>query len=329
MRRRTLGRTELEVSELSLGGLYLSSRGTGFEQAKQAITRAVEIGINYMDTAPAYMNSEAVIGEVLDTLDQKVIVSTKLGGFPDPFDPKSKDCLIRSIETSLKNFKRDYIDILMVHEPDRPGEFDWWDRCGPDLTGPVIELLEQLKKDGVIRYTGVGGTTAYEMANIVRFGNFDILLTAFQYSLLWREATIDLIPAAREKNMGIIIGSPLQHGALAARYDEELERGVQWLNSPRRKQMRRLYAYLDSIGLDIVEASLRFLISDSDVSTVLVGARSQEEVMKNAAIIAKGTLGQNVIKELDDIAAMVPFRPYEEPYNMPFGHGYKGPGKIH
>ena len=77
-------------------------------------------------------------------------------------------------------------------------------------------MLDELKKSGTIRFTGLGGTTAYEMAHIIRTGRFDVVLTAFNYSLLWREAAIEVIPAAKAQGMGIILGSPLQQGALVA-----------------------------------------------------------------------------------------------------------------
>ena len=75
--------------------------------------------------------------------------------------------------------------------------------------GPVMEVLDELKAEGVVKFIGLGGTTAYEMARIINTGKFDVLLTAFNYSMLWREAEIDVLPAAKAHNMGIIIGSPL------------------------------------------------------------------------------------------------------------------------
>jgi aryl-alcohol dehydrogenase-like predicted oxidoreductase len=192
----------------------------------------------------------------------------------------------------------------------------------------VLEVIDSLKKDGIIHYSGLGGTTAYEMANIIKLGNFDVVLTAFQYNLLLREAAIDIIPAAKERNMGIVIGSSLYHGALAKRYDDEVKDGAKWLSSPRRKQLLKLYEMLDETDMSIVEMSLRFLLSNPDISTALVGARSKEEIRSSVTIAEKGPLPEDVLKRLDEIAQMVPFRPYEEPYNMPFNKDYKGPGMI-
>ena len=86
----------------------------------------------------------------------------------------------------------------------------------------------------------------------------------------------------------------------------------------RRAQFQALYAYLDEINLPIAEAGLRFVLSNPDVHCVLMGARSAEEVESNVASVKKGPLTQEVLKRLDAIAAMVPFHPYEEPFNLPF-----------
>ncbi len=327
MKYRQLGKTGLQVSELSLGGLFVSSVGGEYEQAKCAIHRALELGVNYVDTAPSYRNSEEVFGRALEGVAAPYILSTKLGGRPQPFLPQDRNCLMRSVEESLRLLKRDYIDILMIHEPDRPGQYDWW--TDPlEYHGPVMEVLADLKKDGIIRYTGIGGTTAYEIVPIIRTGKFDVVLTAFNYSLLWREAEIEVLPAAKEMGMGIIIGSPLQQGALARRYDEEIEHGARWLSSPRRAQYRALYAFLDEIGMPLAEAGLRFVISNPDISCTLMGARSREEVEMNVAAVEKGPLPADIIKRLNEIAAMVPFRPFEEPFGPPFMREYKGPGKA-
>jgi aryl-alcohol dehydrogenase-like predicted oxidoreductase len=125
---------------------------------------------------------------------------------------------MESVKKSLRLLNRDRIDILMIHEPDRPAQYDWW--SDPErYHGPVMDVLEQLKDEGIIGFTGLGGTTAYELADIIRTDHFDVVLTAFNYSLLWREAEHEILPAANKLNMGIIIGSPLQQGALAHRYN--------------------------------------------------------------------------------------------------------------
>jgi len=215
----------------------------------------------------------------------------------------------------------------MIHEPDRPGQYDWWDDYDT-FHGPVVEVLEELKQEGIIRFTGLGGTTAYELARIMATGSYDVVLTAFNYSLLWREAQIAVLPEAKRQGMGVIAGSPLQQGALARRYDDEVNHGAPWLSPPRRAQYQALYTFLDEIGLPIAEVALRFVISNPDISTVLMGARSADEVEQNVAAVEKGPLPDEALARLDEIAAMVPFRPFEEPFGLPFGGQHHGPGRA-
>jgi len=326
MKKRVLGRTGLQVSEIGLGGAFISSfGGMPQEESVRAIRGALELGVNYVDTAPSYANSEEVLGIALEGVKQPCYLSTKLGGWPQPFDPKAKGALRASVERSLRLLRRDHIDILMIHEPDRPGLYDWWADYD-SFHGPAAELLAELKQEGIIRFTGLGGTTAYELPRVMATGFYDVVLTAFNYSLLWREAAIAVFPEAKKQNMGLIIGSPLQQGPLARRYDDEVRQGAPWLSPPRRAQYEALYDYLDEIGLPIAEVGLRFVLSNPEVATTLMGARSLAEVEQNIAAAEKGPLPPEVLNRLDEIAAMVPFRPFEEPFAMPFGRAYHGPG---
>jgi aryl-alcohol dehydrogenase-like predicted oxidoreductase len=320
-----LGKTGLQVSELGLGGLFISSFGAERQEARRAVHRALELGVNYIDTAPGYHDSEEVLGFALQDVDRPYILSTKLGGRPQPFDAQDKDALRRSVEQSLRLLGRDRIDLLMIHEPDRPGQYDWfpdWER----FYGPVCDLLAELKSEGIVRFTGLGGTTAYTLAHIIATGEYDVVLTAFNYSLLWQEATLAVLPEAIKQGMGIVVGSPLQQGALARCYTEQVERGARWLSPPRRAQFKRLYALVGDLDVTLPELALRFVISNPDISTTLTGARSASEVEQNVRSVEKGPLAPDVLDEIQAIAAMVPFRPFEEPFGLPFTRPYKGPG---
>jgi aryl-alcohol dehydrogenase-like predicted oxidoreductase len=134
------------------------------------------------------------------------------------------------------------------------------------------------------------------------------------------------MPAAKAQHMGIVIGSPLQQGSLARRHDDEVAGGAPWLSPPRRSQLQALYAFLDELGMPIVELALRFVISNPDITCTLMGARSRQEVEQNVEHVAKGPLPGEVLRRLDEIAAMVPFRPFDEPFVFPWGRPYKGPG---
>jgi aryl-alcohol dehydrogenase-like predicted oxidoreductase len=325
---RVLGKTGFEVSELSLGGgIFTSCDEKSIEKTSQIVHRALELGVNYIDTAPAYGESEKVLGHALAGMSDQIIISTKFGGRPVPFDPQNKDDLRRSFEESLKLLKRDAIDILFIHEPDRPGQYNWfpdWD----NFHGPVCDLMNELKAEGLVRFTGLAGTTAYTMARIVMTGEYDVVLTAFNYSLLWQEALVSIVPEAKKRNMGIVIGSPLQHGALAQCYTEEIENGAGWLSPPRREQFKKLYALVKDVDIPIAELGLRYMLSNKDLSAILIGVKSVEELEQNVSTVEAGPLPEEIVRRIDEMAQMVPFRPYEEPYKLPFNTNYKGPGHI-
>lgn len=324
MKKRVLGKTGLLVSEISLGGAFITSQQAEYEDAKATIHRALDMGINYIDTAPYYSNSEEVLGKALGARINDVIISTKLGYYPDPFEPQNKEHLRQSFERSLRLLKRDYVDILMIHEPDRRRQLDWW----TDWTtydGPVLEFMYELKTKGLIRFLGLGGTTAYELARLIRTNKFDVALTAFNYSPLWREAEYEILPCAKAQNVGIVSGSPLQQGAFVKRHDVE---NTPWLSAPRRNQFLALYKLLEEIRIPLPEFCLRFVIGNPALSAVLTGARSAAEVEQNVAAVAKGPLPRDIRDRLDVISAMVPFRPFDEPFILPFGREYVGNGRA-
>ena len=325
MLKRTLGRTGLQVSEVALGGLYTSSLGGGLANARKIVERAVKLGINYIDTAPRYADSEETLGHVLPSIKSPLILSTKLGGRPEPFDPKNRDGLMWSIEESLKLLKRDVIDVLMIHEPDRPQLFNWWDDPFK-VTGPVIEVIQELKEDGVIRFAGLGGTTVTQLAHLMRSGHFDVVLTAFNYSILFREAENDIFPAARDMNMGVIVGSSLQQGGLGRRYDEVVRSKPPWMSRPRQQQLLALYDFLDETNQELPELALRFALSNPAVHSVLIGPKSAEQVEQSVVAASRGPLAPDVLGKLDEIWQICPMRPFEEPMIWPFKGNYFGPG---
>lgn len=325
MEKRRLGRTELEVSVLSIGGLYTSSLAGGEAETARIMRRAIELGINAIDTAPAYADSERTVGHAIRGLDAPLIITTKLGGRPLPFDARNPAALLASVDESLRLLGRDHVDVLMIHEPDRPQQYAWWTEYDP-LAGPVLEVIEQLKSAGKIRYAGLAGTTVTELASLVASDQFDVLLTAFNYNALFREASEALIPAAVERDMGIVVGSTLGQGFLTRRADDEVRANPIWLAPTRQRQLLAYYQLLDEAGMSAVELCLRFVVGNPTISTIPIGCKTVEQLEASVAAIEKGPLPNDVAQRLDEIAVMVPQRPFEEPMILPLGKQYYGPG---
>lgn len=330
MQARPLGKTGLLVSPLSLGGLFTSDFGRGVDATVETLTRAFDLGINFIDTAPAYANSEETLGKALKrvtNIPDNLVISTKFGGRPTPFNPRNKAQLLASAEESLKLLGRECIDVMIVHEPDRYQQYPWWtDAVGVD--GPVLEVMDDLKKQGKIQFTGLGGTTVNELHHLVSSAKFDVLLTAFNYSLLYREAALELLPAAKEQGMGVMLGSVLQQGGLAKRYDAELKTKPLWMSAQRHRQFLALYKLLDEAGMSLPELAIRFSAAHDAVSTVLLGTSNAAHLEAGVRDIEKGPLPGDLVEQLNAIAAMLPCRPFEEPLVLPIGKPYAGPGRA-
>jgi len=329
MEKRILGRTGLEVGELSLGAAFVTRGEDGFKGTLPVVRRALELGINLADTSADYGDSEEALGWALEEVGKPCIVSTKLGPPPgwSDFNPKDKDQLKRIVDLCLKNLRRDVIDIMMIHEPDRPGQFDWYD---DDISfhGPVVELLQELKDDGVIRYTGIGGTAVYELARLCDTGAYDVVLTAFNSSPLWRDALTTVIPAANRHNMGVFMASPTQQGWLVKKY-EEVYNGARWLAPQRREQLKALYNLVDEIDMELPVLCLRWALDVDGVSTVLTGPRNVEQLEQNFKAVEQGPLPADIAARLDEIYAMCPHKPFEEPGGCRLERGgYWGPGPL-
>ena len=325
MELRKLGKTELDIGVLSIGGLYTSSLAGGITETQRIMRRAIELGVNAIDTAPAYADSEHTVGQAIADIDAPLIITTKLGGRPQPFDPQDINGLRQSFEESLRLLGREQIDILMVHEPDRPGQYPWWTSYDP-LDGPALELIDELKEAGKIRYSGLAGTTVTEMTALIESQRFDVVLTAFNYNVLFREAEESVISAAIDQQMGIVLGSVFGQGFLTKRAINEVRSKPIWLSKSRQAQLLAYYDLLDQAGMPAFELCLRFALSNPAISTIPIGCKTLEHLEASVEAATKGPLPADMLARLDEISAMVPFRPYEEPMILPFGKKYQGPG---
>ncbi len=318
LQKRKLGNTGLEVSCLALGGLPLC-RAFARGETKAIIRRAAELGINFIDTAPSYHDSEDAIGEALSRVDAEFLLGTKMGNLPaQNYQPRDRAFLRHELEMSLKRLRRERVDIVYVHEPDRPEFYQWWND-DESYEGPVLDVLHEFREAGRIGFLGLGGTTTTEMARIVASRKFDVVLSAFQYSLLWREAEFSVFPAVRETGIGLVCGSPLQQGALSQIFWHDVaEKPMRWLSEPRRRQFIALYELVHDSRISLPELALRFVLSNPEVASVLTGVDSVEKLEANVAAAERGPLPADLLRQLREIYNMVPFRPFGEPFNLYF-----------
>ena len=321
MNYRKFGNTGIEVSEIGfgcgdVGGLMV--RGEHADQVR-AVARAMELGINYFDTASRYGGgqSETNLGQVLKELSAEVYVGTKYSlGEADPNDLKAG--VIQSVEASLKRLGREQVDLIQLH--DRiSSQTDVSVRAitVSDVLGEVREALEVLKSQGKVRFygmTGVGESKAIH--EVVASGLVSTVQTV--YNLINASAGAAapagfdmpdydrLIDLSAEKNVGVIVIRVLAAGALtgtSVRHPVAVQT-VAPIGSGRDFQQdesrARQFAFIVNEGFasDMPEASIRFALSNPGVSTVLVGYSDLEHLEKSVQYAAKGPLPAEALARL-------------------------------
>ncbi|MFF7266737.1 aldo/keto reductase [Streptomyces sp. NPDC008159] len=297
MRTRTLGRTDVEVTELSYGAAGIGNlyRPVTDEEATAAIDAAWDAGIRTFDTAPHYGLglSERRLGDALrDRPRDTYTVSTKVGrllvpadgdgagdgddlanGFAVPATLRrvwdfSADGVRRSLEASLDRLGLDRVDIVLLHDPDDHAE---------QALDEAYPALERLRGEGVVGAIGVGMNQSALPARFLRETDIDVVLLAGRYTLLEQEGLTELLPEAAARGRSVLIGGVLNSGLLTdpapgATYDYAPA------PEPVLDRARRLKAVTERHGVPLRAAALHFPLGHPAVASVLTGARSTGEV---------------------------------------------------
>ncbi len=259
--KRVLGKTGVEVSVLILGGFpTMKDPPTAKFHPAQLANTALDAGITYFDTAPAYGNgqSEQNFGEVLATRRKEVFLATKTGN-------RSYDGAMRDIEAGLNRLRTDHLDLLQIHGVSANEDFTKWDK--PD---GVLKALHKLRDEKVTRFIGVTGHESSEsMRRAIELFDFDTVLTTFNPTMKRRPYQELVLPLAIKKKMGIlamkVMGGGL--GSLAAGNPAKNDGASNHDDAPRQTEAEMLIRY--ALGLPI--------------SAALVGMGSLEHLQTNVA----------------------------------------------
>ena len=204
---RRLGRTEMRPKALGLGSGYLGDPKSPDDQAVETIHEAIERGINFVDTSPEYGVSESRVGLALTgNWREKVYLQTKVGSHPRFLRDFSKEATTWSLENSFKLLRTDYVDSVLIHGPRY------------DIEAPLQECLDVLvdwKSKKRIGHIGIGVRQPEFHRRAIETGEMDIVLSFLDYTLLSQSIAKTTIPLALEKDVGIILGSPLTGSLLA------------------------------------------------------------------------------------------------------------------
>jgi aryl-alcohol dehydrogenase-like predicted oxidoreductase len=272
MERRRLGRTGMEASILGFGGSEIGYERVGARTVERLLGSALDAGLNVIDTAECYEDSEVLIGKALGARRGQVHLFTKCGhaggwGRAD-WRPAA---LLKSVERSLKRLATDHVDLIQLHS------------CGlPQLRkGDVVEALERARERGWARHIGYSGDGA-AARYAIECGRFDTLQTSI--SIADQEALDLTLPLARAAGMGVIAKRPLANVAWRyARKPAEPYYQDYW------SRLRALdYAFLKTDAA--VATALRFTLSIPGVHTAIVGTTKPDRWQANAALLAAGGL---------------------------------------
>ena len=278
METRQFGKTDMQVSVVGFGSSEI--RGMAVSDVDTLLNSALDAGINVIDTAECYNDSEDLIGRAVASRRSDYFLFTKCGhasgdelpDLPD-WDPR---LLEASIERSLRRLRTDHVDLLQLHS------------CSLDVLrkGDVIKVLQKAKREGKTRYIGYSGDNE-DARYAINTGVFDTLQTSVNIA---DQQEIDFtLPAARERSMGIIAKRPIADGAWL---HETLDKNAYAYPYWERLQILN-YDFLKSSSSASLATALRFTLSVPGVDVAIVGTTDVDHLRENIDIIGAGNLSED------------------------------------
>lgn len=317
MEHRQFGQTGINISAVGfgcweIGGGYGSIEETEFIKA---INRALDIGINSFDTAEAYGfgASEKSLAKALGSRRKEAVITTKFGvGYPDKpnYRDGSRQRVMDSIEKSLKSLNTDYVDVYLVHWPDRVTPFE-----------ETMRALDDLVKQGKVRAVGLSNFKLSEIQQCMSARRVDVV--QYCWNMFDRRMEKEIFPYCRENGIGVMAYGSLAYGMLTGTLTEEMafEKG-DW--RAKRGQLANLNLFQHLFGSDhylknlravedlkavakrygktVPQLALRWTLSNPVISTALVGCRNPREVDDNAGAVG-WSISDADMKEIDAIFA--------------------------
>ncbi|WP_326901733.1 aldo/keto reductase [Kosakonia cowanii] len=323
MRYKKLGNTGLFVSELCLGTMTFGGQEDMWgkigqlqqAQAEELVGRALDAGINFIDTADVYSGgrSEEITGQALKNLKvprENVVVATKVFGETGTAGVNSRGSsrfhIIQSVKASLKRLQLDHIDLYQLHgfDPATPME-------------ETLYALDTLVQHGHVRYIGVSNWAAWQIAKALgiseRLGLARFASLQAYYTIAGRDLERELVPMMQSENVGLMVWSPLAGGLLSGKYgrDGKAEAGgrrVEFDFPPVNKDrafdcVDVMRAIADSKGVSVAQIALAWLLHQQAVTSVIIGAKRPEQLDDNLAATTV-QLSNEELKQLDAVSAL-------------------------
>jgi aryl-alcohol dehydrogenase-like predicted oxidoreductase len=326
MEYRPLGSSGLQVSVLTLGTMTFGGKGnfanvgnTDLAGARRQIDMCIDAGVNLIDTADVYSTgvSEEIVGEALEGRRDDVLIATKvrmrMGDGPN-MEGLSRHHVISGCEASLRRLRTDHIDLYQVHE---------WDGLTP--LEETLDALRQLQQSGKIRYVGVSNYAGWQLMKALGIADRDHLARfvsqQIYYSLQERSAEYELIPLGVDQGLGTLVWSPLAGGLMSGKYRRgqdgpEGSRHLTDWDEPPVYDEDKLYNTIDVLveiadghGVSAAQVALAWLLTRPTVSSIIVGARTDEQLADNLKA-AELALTAEEVGRLEEVSRPTLVYPY-------------------
>ncbi|MDO1581688.1 aldo/keto reductase [Rhizobium oryzicola] len=344
MKFKTLGRTDISVSEICLGTMTWGSQNTQ-DEAFEQMDYALDQGVNFFDTAElypttpvsadTYADTERLIGNWFETSGKrdKVILATKVAGGGRPHirngAPINRDTIRQAVDASLERLKTDYIDLYQIHWPNR-GHFHFrsawtYNPYSQDKAQTIAEIEEKLEvlgeivKEGKIRAIGLSNETTWGTQKFLSIaeqkGLPRVATIQNEYNLLYRHYDLDLAELSHHEDVGLLAYSPLAGGILSGKYLDgtkpagsrgSINGDIGGRLVPYQEAPTRAYVELArKHGIDPSQLALAFCLTRPFMASVIIGATSMEQLKINIGA-ADVTLSDDILKEIAAIHRQYP-----------------------
>jgi aryl-alcohol dehydrogenase-like predicted oxidoreductase len=305
MEYRTLGRTGIKVSSYALGALALGTPigNPDHDDSIRIIHKALDAGINFVDTADAYGDSEVVVGKALKGRRDSVVLATKFGR-PAGDDPNqqgaSRRWVMTAVDNSLRRLQTDYIDLYQVHRPDPDTDIE-----------ETLSALSDLIHSGKVRAIGASQTPASGMIEAQwaaeRRGLERFRTEQPPYSILSRGIEREILPIAERYGMGVLVWGPLAQGMLTGRIRKgqqtDLRRAAifrAFSDERRLDAVEQIIPLADEAGLPMTHLALAFAVAHPGVTSAIIGPHTMEQ-LDDLLAAADVTLTDEILDRIDEI----------------------------
>jgi aryl-alcohol dehydrogenase-like predicted oxidoreductase len=304
MHYRPLGRTGIHVSPFALGAMMFSSFGNGDQdEVNRMVARALDAGVNLVDTADAYGDSEEMLGRALTGRRDQVVLASKFARpIGDDVNHRggSRRWIITAVENSLRRLQTDYLDLYQMHRPDPETDIE-----------ETLSALTDLVRSGKVRTIGSSDMPASEIVEAQwvaeRRGLERFRVEQPHYSILDRTIEREVLPVAQRYGMGTVVWSPLASGMLTGRVRRGQETDLRRtrlfaaLRDERRiDAVEELIPLAEEAGMSLTHMALAFVITHPGITAALIGPRTMEQ-LEDLLAAADVELSDELLDRIDAI----------------------------